>query len=221
MTAIRGRQGIKFSPRPAIAHNALPVLGLCPHLSVHDDPPFVRDWWPVLLGGTIQRWGRIEVAPAAAYLAVLLTIRGTGDRRRSRCSGSALRTRPSLVDACGPHRLNADALHHPVHQVGLPQHPLHHRPAVAEIGHGDASWLLGHAEGPASLGIDLDQHGACGELAARARAAGARTRCRTADQDARRRASRGPKTAAKPAKAKIQAAAERCSIGSRAMLIRQ
>lgn len=60
-----------------------------------------------------------------------------------------------FVDACRPHRLNPEALHHLVHGVGLLQDPLHHRPAVTKIRHGTvASW---QAEGRTRARIDLDQ----------------------------------------------------------------
>jgi hypothetical protein len=68
------------------------------------------------------------------------------------------------VDACGSHRFDPDALHHQGHGFCLLQHPLHHRPAVAEIAHGNASRPC-HTEGPIRAVIDLDQE-CCGELAA-------------------------------------------------------
>jgi hypothetical protein len=60
----------------------------------------------------------------------------------SDASGASFVPGHAPVDASGRGRIDANALHHAVHQLGVAKDPIQHRAAVTEITHGISSALV-------------------------------------------------------------------------------
>jgi hypothetical protein len=57
----------------------------------------------------------------------------------SDASGAGLVKSRALVEPSCRSRVNAQAFHHAIHQLGLLQDPVQHRTAIAKVAHGESS----------------------------------------------------------------------------------
>jgi hypothetical protein len=72
-------------------------------------------------------------------------------------SGAGLVKSRALVEPSCRNRINAEAFHHAIHQLGLLQDPVQHWTAIAKVAHGESSSVGSNVRGRGRALFDLGQ----------------------------------------------------------------